>query len=223
MGAAAWYPACVVVSLSAGGLCQQLGDADQVVGGDRKGEHRLGLSASADLDLCKPGLRLDPAEHLLDALADPLADGVAGMARRAAVDRGPAHHPAFADRAVDGNVRRHLALAQVLDEGAHVVSLVGPERDAAAPRAAVEHGKRRLAFRRPGGARERGLDRKAVAVLHQDVPHEAQPALAAVGLAIEPRVRVGRRGMALVRALLLAEVALAVAPRPRRRARAVLR
>src|SRR3954469_7735136 len=54
-------------------------DADQVVGCDREGEHRLGLGASADLDVCKRGLRLDPAEHLLDPLADPLADGVAGM------------------------------------------------------------------------------------------------------------------------------------------------
>src|SRR4029450_7770715 len=104
-----------------------------------------------------------------------------------------------------------------------VVSLVGPELDAPAPRAAVEHGKRRFPFRRPGGARKRGIERKAVAVLHQDVPHEAQPALAAVGLAVEPRVGIGGRGVALVRALLLAEVALAVAPRPRRRARAVLR
>jgi hypothetical protein len=32
-------------------------------------------------------LPLAATEHLLDALADPLADGVAGMARRAAVDR----------------------------------------------------------------------------------------------------------------------------------------
>lgn len=183
------------------------------VGGDREGEHRLGFGASADLDLCKPGLCLDPAEHLLDALADPLAEGVAGMPRRAAVDRRPAHHPAFADHAIDGNVRRHRALAQILDEGGDVVSLVRSERDAPAPSAAVEHGKRRLPFRRPGGARERGIERKPVAVLHQDVAHEAQPALAAVGLAIEPRVRVGGRAVALVRALLLAEVALAVAPR----------
>jgi hypothetical protein len=45
--------------------------------------------------------------------------------------------------------------------------------------------------RLPGGARKRGIDRKAVAVLHQDVAHEAQPALAAVGLAVEPRVGIG--------------------------------
>ena len=74
---------------------------------------------------------------------------------------------------------------------------------------AVEHGKRRFPLRRPGGARKRGIDRKAVAVIHQDVAHEAQPALAAVGLAVEPRVGIGGRGMALVLALLLAEVALA--------------
>ena len=117
-------PASVVVS--DGGLCQQLGNADQVVGGDCEGEDRLGLGASADLDLCEPGLRLDPAEHLLDPLADDLADAIAGMPRRAAVDRCPAHPPAFADRAVDGDVRRHRAVAQVLDEGGDVVSLSVP-------------------------------------------------------------------------------------------------
>src|SRR5215207_11744937 len=73
MGRGGLLPGLCRVSLSGRGLCQQFRDADQVVGGDREGEHRLGLGASADLDLCKPGLRLDPAEDLLDALADPLA------------------------------------------------------------------------------------------------------------------------------------------------------
>ena len=41
----------------------------------------------------------------------------------------PTDHPAFADHAIDGNVRRHRAVAQLLDEGGHVVSLVRSERD----------------------------------------------------------------------------------------------
>src|SRR5215208_292731 len=87
MGRGGLLPGLCRVSLSGRGLCQQFRDGDQVVGGDREGEHRLGLGASADLDLCKPGLRIDPAEDLIDALEDPLADCLAGMPLRAAVDR----------------------------------------------------------------------------------------------------------------------------------------
>ena len=43
--------------------------------------------------------------------------------------------------------------------------------------------------------------------------HEAQPALAPVRLAIEPRIGVGGRSMRLVRARLVAEIALTVASR----------
>src|SRR5207248_5288852 len=63
----------------------------------------------------------------------------------------------------------------------------------------------------PVATRERRVDRKPVAVLHQHMTYEAEPALAAVRLAIEPRVGIGSRSMRLIRALLLVEIALAVA------------
>jgi hypothetical protein len=82
--------------------------------------------------------------------------------------------------------------------------------------------QRRFAFGRSGGMRHRAGDGEAVAVLHQRVAHVAEHALAQVAIAIKPRVGIGGTGVGLVRALLAAKVALAVAPARRRRAAAVL-
>jgi len=71
-------------------------------------------------------LRLDPAEYLLNALADALADCVAGVARRARVDGGLAPLAGLADRVVDSDVRRDLAIPQIPDEIRHVIGFVGP-------------------------------------------------------------------------------------------------
>ena len=62
---------------------------------------------------------------------------------------------------------------------------------------------------RPG---QTGPDQQARAVLHQSMSHEAQLGLLARALAIEPRVRIGGRGMGRVRALLAPEVRLGIAP-----------
>src|SRR4029079_9720763 len=78
--------------LSGRGLREQLWDADQVVSCDRKGEHRRGFGKSSNLDLAEPGLCLDPAEHLLDPLAQDLADPITRMPGGAAIDCGLAHH-----------------------------------------------------------------------------------------------------------------------------------
>lgn len=96
----------------------------------------------------------------------------------------------LADRAVDRNVRRHLALPQALDKAGPIVGIVRAQRDAMlllSPPAfpAIDHGQGRFPFRRPGRVSQRRIDRKPVAVLHQNMPHEAQPALAAGCLAIE--------------------------------------
>src|SRR6187455_3748846 len=107
-----------------------------------------------------------------------------------------------------------MAAAKVFDEGRHIIGFVGTERYAATRLAAVEDRKRCLPLSCPGGARENGIDCKPVAVLHQHVGHEAQPTLATVGLAIEPGIGIGGRGMRLVRALFLVEVAFSVASRP---------
>ena len=122
------------------------------------------------------------------------------MAGGAAIDGGLAHDSELADCTVDGNVRRHLTIAKLFDEAGHIISLVGAERDAAITPAPVQHAERRLALRRPGGMRQGGIDRQPIAVLHQHIPYEAQPALAAVRLAIKPCIGIGGRGMRLVRA-----------------------
>src|SRR5690348_3191705 len=179
---------CAGLALSGGGWRQQFRDADEVVGENRKGEHRFGLGAASNLYLGKPSLRLDPAEHLLDPLAADLADAVTHMMRGAAIDSGFADDAMLADRTIDGDVRRHFAFAQVFDEGGHVVSLVGAKGDAMPRFAAIEDRERGFPFCCSGGMSECRSHGKPVPVLHQDMAHEAQSALAAICLAIEPCV-----------------------------------
>ena len=78
-------------------------------------------AAMAQLAQAADGLH--PAEALLDQLALPLTDGVAGMARRAAIDRAAA-----GARRVLRDMRRDVHRAQLGDEVARVVRLVGRRR-----------------------------------------------------------------------------------------------
>jgi hypothetical protein len=74
----------------AGASCrrrQQLRQPRQIVGGCREAEGPPDAIASSKLGLLLSGDHLDPTEGFFDSLADALADGVAGMARRAAIDR----------------------------------------------------------------------------------------------------------------------------------------
>ena len=68
---------------------QQLGQANQVVGRGGEGEGPAHPVEAAMLGLALPGDGLDPGEHLLDAMACPLAVLVAGMAGGAAAERRP--------------------------------------------------------------------------------------------------------------------------------------
>src|SRR6185437_10650058 len=69
---------------------QQLRETHQVVGGSDEGEHPADPSGAAMTGFAQAADRLDPAEHLLNALADTHADRVAGMACGAAIDGGAA-------------------------------------------------------------------------------------------------------------------------------------
>src|SRR2546428_4354296 len=60
----------------------------QVVSGDREGEHPADAFASSESRLAAQPHGLQPAEHFLDALAEPLAYSVAGVARGARVEGG---------------------------------------------------------------------------------------------------------------------------------------
>ena len=75
-----------------------------------------------------------------------------------------------------------------------------------------------------GGAGELGIDHKAVPVLHQHVPDEAELRLLAGTFAVQPGVGIGGRGVAVVGPPLAVEVtaAVAVTVRRRRLARVVL-
>src|SRR5215813_5965849 len=104
------------------GRAEQVAQPDQVVGGHRQSE----LESQA-CDPAQHGPRettngLGPAERLLGALALALADRITRMSRRASVDR---------RGSVGGvlcNVRRDVEVAQIVDELAHIVSLVGAKR-----------------------------------------------------------------------------------------------
>ena len=76
----------------------QLRQPHQIVGGGSEGEGPSDAVAAAEPGLLLPGDRLDPAERLLDALADALADGIAAVPGRARVDR----------RAAAAGVLRHM-------------------------------------------------------------------------------------------------------------------
>jgi hypothetical protein len=65
------------------------------------------------------GDRLHPAEGLLDPLADALADRIARVSRRAAIDSRRASLGVLRD------VRRGVHRAQLIDEVLDVVGLVG--------------------------------------------------------------------------------------------------
>src|SRR5690606_11715108 len=161
------------------GLHHELGQPHEIVGGGREGEGPSDTVATAELRLVLPSDRLDPAERLLDTLADALAGDVAAMARRATVDR----RTSAAD--VLRYMRRHLHRAQLVDEVLRVVSLVGAERDGPRP---VSPGFDHVQCRHPlgitVGQSQAGIDQKAMAVLHQPMPHEAQLCLLALALAL---------------------------------------
>src|SRR6267378_2312327 len=79
------------------------------------------------MGLAKAGGRLGPAEYLLDALAHPPTDRIAGVAGRPAVDgRSPV-------RGVLRHMRRHIVVPQIGHKPGHVVSLVCTERDPMLP------------------------------------------------------------------------------------------
>jgi hypothetical protein len=68
-------------------LSQQFRRPHQIVGDRGEGEAPIDLRLAAQFGPAQAGDGLDPAERLLDPLADALALGVARMARGAPVDR----------------------------------------------------------------------------------------------------------------------------------------
>lgn len=65
-------------------------------------------------------------------------------------------------------------------------------------------------FGMPAGLCQIGIDRQAIAIFHQPIPHEAQLGLLAFSLPIELRIRIGRRSMRVVGASLAMEVCFVI-------------
>jgi hypothetical protein len=77
--------------------------------------------------------------------------------------------------------------------------------------AGFDHVQRGYPLGMAAGLGQAGIDKQAVAVLHQAVPHEAELGLLALAFPVEPGVQVGRRCMRLIGALLAMEVCLCIA------------
>lgn len=123
-------------------------------------------------------------------------------------------------------MRRHPHRAQLVDEVICIISLVGSKRDRMRPVGArLDHVQRRHPLGMPAGLGQAGIDQQAMAVFHQPVVHKAELGLLALGFTVKPGVRVGRRGMRLVGALLAMKVRFSIptAAAGRRRTGTILR
>src|SRR3954447_21233229 len=186
---------------------QQARQAHQVVGHSRKAERQTDPLPASEAGSAQAGNRLAPAKDLLDPLADLLAQSIAGVPGDAAINGGAA--PGGLLRHVRGHVHR----PKLVDEVLCIKGLAGPERDPVRSTGpGLDHGKPGDALGMAVGLGDAGVHDQAVAVFHERVAHEAELSFHPVALAIEPRVRISRAGMGLVRALLAAEVDLGIAP-----------
>jgi hypothetical protein len=86
-----------------------------------------------------------------------------------------------------------------------------------APRLAPDHGQRGVTLGGARGLAQQGLDDQPMAVLYQQVAHEAELRFLATPLAQQPRLGIGGRGVRGVAAPLAVEVALGIAPAAGRR------
>src|SRR5688572_4240750 len=189
------------------GLRDQLGQPHQIVGGGSEGKSPGDAITATEAGLLLTGDRLDPAECLLDALADTLTDGITALPGRSPVN-GRA-----AAAGVLGNMRRHVHRAQLVDKVCRIVGFVSAKCDR---RRSVgtrfDHVQCRHPFGMPARQCQAGVDQETVAVLHQPMPDEAQLRLLAFALAVEPGIRIGGRSMGVVRAFLAMEVRFGIAP-----------
>src|SRR5207237_5643827 len=119
-GSGSW-PACER-SVSCGRRSQP-DDAFDVERGAGEDEERIHGREATQFHLAQAGNRLEPREGALDAGPRMLTHRIAGVSRRAGVDRAPA-----ASGLVLRDVWRHVDLANLVDEVGGVIGLVGPHR-----------------------------------------------------------------------------------------------
>ena len=134
------------------------------------------------------------------------------MASGASVDGCFARNAVPTDRAIDGNMRRDIALFESLDKVEDVVALSPPSVMSRRGGRSSSHARTTSRSAVPV-AWVTSPQWPAIAVFHDRVAHVAKPALSAVALAIEPCVRIGCAFVRLVGPLLAPEVLLAIASR----------
>ena len=156
--------------------------------GRREGDDPIHEFAAPMPQLSQAAHGFHPAEDLLDQFAFLLADGIARVTRRAAVDL-----TAF-DLLRD--VRRERQGAHPRDKARHVEALI--PTDGAAMRQSAEQQQRRLAF---GGARRRGGTdggHQPMPIVEQHMTRVGELGFSALALTRKLGVRIRRRLMGVV-------------------------
>jgi hypothetical protein len=108
-------------------------------------------------------------------------------------------------------VRGGPELPQLHHEVGGIIGPIGAHGDRLRSGAPGDQLERRQAVGEAGGVGQLGLDHQTVAILHQQVAHEAEPRFLTMTLAKQPRIRIGGRGVAGVGPVLAVEVSARVA------------
>src|SRR3954452_12040838 len=198
-------PACAKTPIPQ--MFQNVSVCGRKLGYSRKAERQADPLPTSEASSAQACNLLTPAKDLLDPLADLLAQSITRVPCDAAINGGAA------PRRVLRHVRGHVHGPKLVDEVLCIKGLVGPQR---APVRAIgpglDHGQGGDPLGMAVSLGDAGVHDQPVAVLHERVAHKAELGLHPVALAIEPRVRISRADMGLVRALLAAEVDLGIAP-----------
>src|SRR5450755_2840599 len=182
-------------------------DAQQVAGSHGELELLINPLQAAKHGLPDAADSLAPAEMLLDAFANDLAQAITGMAGGATVDRAAA-----TSGVVAGDMRCYFPLTTPGDEVGGVVSFVGADTAATAVGHGVEHGQRCAALPEAIRMRDHGADHQAAAVLHQHMALVTEDRRRVMALAVGARIGVGGARVGVVATGLAFPVGLGIAP-----------
>lgn len=121
------------------------------------------------------------------------------MAGGASIDRGLARDAGVAEVSVNRDMRRHRSLSQVVHELRNVTGHARTQRDPpVCAMATNDQCQRRLSFGGAGGLADDAAYLQTMAVLHQCMPHVAEPGRLPVPLLVQSGIRFGRALVRLV-------------------------
>ena len=175
----------------------QIAYPDQIVGGQREGEHPADPSQTTVASLAQAADRLDPAEDLLNPFAFLLTDQITRMTSRALIDNAGL---------LARNMGCYLVVAQLLNKLFAVVPFVATQGYTVLTCNLFHHRQRGLrlcpALRQVHAA----IDCDTIAVLHQHMASVAELRLLARSFARQPGFGIGGRLMGRVGALLAMKI-----------------